>query len=174
MIIDGISLLPFSPRVLPRSLRLLLILSDGTYDDARVLGNVPARVTDVSSFTRDAAACMMAISVDYALFVLSRFLEQVELQEARLGKGPETQWLVIKNTAILSAHNVLVSGLTIAVALGGLSFLPISFLSTIGMTMSCGACSAVIVSLTLQPILLYIFYDFFARPESCSSSKKRS
>lgn len=130
--------------------------------------------TDVSSFAPEmAAACMMAISIDYALFILSRFVEQCGMQHAKFGRSADTEWLIIKNTTVLSAHNILISGLTIAVALGGLSFLPISFLSTIGMTMSCGAVSAVFVSMSLMPSLLFVFFGFFSRCDDFTRLVKR-
>ncbi|ORC85615.1 uncharacterized protein TM35_000342270 [Trypanosoma theileri] len=120
---------------------------------------------EVSSFAPELAlGVVAAVSVDYSLFILTRFCEQVLQQELLLGCSEETEWVVVKNTAVLSAHNILVSGLTIAVAVGSLSFLPIDFLSTIGITMSIGVVCAVFLSLTIQPALLLTFYDFFAHP----------
>ena len=126
---------------------------------------------DVSSFAPEmSAAVMMAISIDYCLFMLSRFREQVEMRaQGTALLSDELRWTVVKNTAILTAHNVLISGLTIAVALGGLAFLPISFISTIGIGMSIGAVSAVFVAMTLMPSLLLIFFDFFAVAATCNN-----
>ncbi|KEG14668.1 MmpL efflux pump [Trypanosoma grayi] len=120
---------------------------------------------DVSSFAPELTlGVTAAICVDYSLFILTRFREQVRQQEFLHGRSAETEWIVVRNTARLSAHNIVVSGFTIAVAVGSLSFLPVAFLSTIGLTMSVAVICAVLVSLTAQPALLLLFYNFFARP----------
>jgi uncharacterized membrane protein YdfJ with MMPL/SSD domain len=126
--------------------------------------------TTVSSFAPEmAAACMMAITIDYSLFILSRFVDQCEMQHAKFGESEETEWLIIRNVTLLSSHNILISGLTIAVALGGLAFLPITFLSTIGLTMSVGAVSAVCVSMSLMPSILFVFFRYFSTSSDCSA-----
>ena len=123
--------------------------------------------TTVTSFAPElSAAVMIAITIDYSLFILSRFHEQRRIQARVFGaENADCQWHVVYMTTKLSAHNILISGLTIAASLGGLSLLPVGFISTVGMAFGIGACLAVFVSLTLQPAMLLAFYPFWVRPE---------
>ena len=122
-----------------------------------------SRMTKVSSFAPEMAApVIVALSVDYCLFMLSRFAEQVLLWRVERIRTDESKWKTVLKTAKLTAHNVLLSGITIAVALGGLALLPVSLIATIGIGMSIGAVSAVVVAMTLMPSLLLVFFDFFA------------
>lgn len=115
-----------------------------------------------SSFAPEmASAVMVAISIDYSLFILSRFRELSQIY--RLGEDTAAgRFEVVKETTRRSAHNILVSGLTISVALGGLALLPSVFVNTIGICFFVGAITAVFVSLTLMPSMLLVFFDFFS------------
>ncbi|RNF05524.1 MmpL efflux pump [Trypanosoma rangeli] len=120
---------------------------------------------EVSSFAPElTVGVVAALSIDYSLFILTRFREQVRLQEILLGRSPRVEWVVVKNTAILSFDNIFVSGLAVAISVGSLSFMPVTFLSTVGLTMCITVVCAVFVSLTLQPALLLVFCDFFGHP----------
>jgi uncharacterized membrane protein YdfJ with MMPL/SSD domain len=132
-------------------------------------------LVDVSSFAPQmASACMLAISIDYSLFILSRFKEQAKLQEAKTPElGDEEKWLVVFTTAKLSAHNIVVSGVTIAVALGGLVIIPVKFVGTIGYVFFISALCAVVVSLTLQPAILMVLFNFFRNEPELSDTFKR-
>ncbi|RNF25992.1 MmpL efflux pump [Trypanosoma conorhini] len=120
---------------------------------------------EVSSFAPELTlGVVAALSIDYSLFILTRFREQVLLQELLLGRSPQTEWVVVRNTATLTADNICVSGLTVALSVGSLLFVPVTFLSTLGLTMCVTVVCAIFVSLTLQPALLLVFYDFFGHP----------
>ncbi|EKF32680.1 hypothetical protein MOQ_003464, partial [Trypanosoma cruzi marinkellei] len=120
---------------------------------------------EVSSFAPEMTlGVVAALSIDYSLFILTRFREQVTIQELLLGRNPKTELVVAKNTATMSADIICVSGIAVSLAGGSLAFLPILFLSTIGLTMFIAVLCAVFVSLTVQPALLLIFYDFFGHP----------
>jgi uncharacterized membrane protein YdfJ with MMPL/SSD domain len=177
-IIDAISM-PLAFAALAyclRSLRLLIMPACTLPSTVLLAFSIMYPVStmlEVSSFAPEmSAAVMTAISIDYCLFMLSRFSEQVEIHTQGVarkeGLSDELKWRVVRNTAVLTAHNVMISGLTIAVALGGLAFLPVSILSTIGIGLSTGAVSAVFVAMTLMPALLLVFFDFFAVPTTCS------
>ncbi|EAN91297.1 MmpL efflux pump [Trypanosoma cruzi] len=120
---------------------------------------------EVSSFAPEMTlGVVAALSIDYSLFILTRFREQVTIQELLLGRNPKAELEVVKNTATMSADIICVSGIAVSLAVGILALLPVLFLSTIGLTMSITVLCAVFVSLTVQPALLLIFYDFFGHP----------
>ncbi|ESL09225.1 hypothetical protein TRSC58_03058 [Trypanosoma rangeli SC58] len=124
-----------------------------------------SRVLEVSSLAPElTVGVVAALSIDYSLFILTRFQEQVLMQELLFRRSPRVEWVVVQNTARLSFDNISVSGLTVAIALGSLSFMPVTFLSTVGLTMCIAVVCAVFVSITLQPALLLVFFDFFGHP----------
>lgn len=119
----------------------------------------------ISSFAPEmASATVMAITIDYSLFILSRFRELAPRYELLHGSdGPYVRYLVCFETAKRSAHNIVVSGMTVAVALGGLVLMSVKFIGTIGYVFFVACVCAVIISLTLMPSILLIFYVFFRK-----------
>ncbi|GAA3875209.1 MMPL family transporter [Leifsonia kafniensis] len=88
----------------------------------------------------------LAVGIDYALFIISRHQEQLkaglELRESA-------------SRAVATAGSaVIFAGLTVMIALIGLSVAGIPFLTTMGIAAAVGVMIAVIVSLTLIPALL--------------------
>lgn len=137
-------------------------------------------VMSMSSFAPEmAASVIVALSIDYSLFIGSRFREQAALHavlhassvesdendEARAYRREAAQWQAVKATTTLCATNILVSGLTIAAALGGLATVDVSFMQSIGLAYCIAAVCSVFVSLTLLPSLLLVFYSFFDQPD---------
>lgn len=125
---------------------------------------------EMSAFAPElAAATMVAISLDYVLFVMSRFKDLCVRYEAKFAADPslfdsedDMRYRVVMDTTKLSAHNIVVSGFTIAVSLGSIVFLKgAAFISSIGYAFFVGALVAVLISLTLMPSVILVGYGFF-------------
>ncbi|MEO6309610.1 MAG: MMPL family transporter, partial [Leifsonia sp.] len=88
----------------------------------------------------------LAVGIDYALFIISRHQDQL-----RDGLTPEES----TGRAVATAGSaVIFAGLTVMIALVGLSVAGIPVLSTMGIAAAVGVLVAVLISLTLIPALL--------------------
>lgn len=108
-----------------------------------------ASVTDISSTTPVLAVMIgLAVSIDYALFIVSRAREyladDVDPAEAA-GRATAT-----------AGGAVVFAGITVIVALCGLSVARISFLTTMGLASAAMVAVAVLVALTVVPALIGI------------------
>ncbi|MFC3690439.1 MMPL family transporter [Aquipuribacter hungaricus] len=91
----------------------------------------------------------IAVGIDYALFVLARHREQ--LAE---GLDPEES----TGRAVATAGSAVVfAGLTVMIALAGLSVAGIPFLTVMGITAALAVAVAVVVALTLLPAIMGAF-----------------
>ncbi|MET0734495.1 MAG: MMPL family transporter [Microbacterium sp.] len=88
----------------------------------------------------------LAVGIDYALFIVARHQDQV-----RAGMEPEESVARATGTA---GSAVVFAGITVLIALIGLSFANIPFLTTMGIAASVAVAIAVAVSITLTPALL--------------------
>jgi RND superfamily putative drug exporter len=102
---------------------------------------------DLSSTTPILAAMLgLAVGIDYALFIITRYR-----QELRRGAdvGPAI------STAVGTAGSAVVTaGLTVVIALAGLSIVGIPFLTQMGVAAAATIVVAVLVALTLVPAVL--------------------
>jgi RND superfamily putative drug exporter len=108
-----------------------------------------ARLTDVSQYATELVALIgLGVGVDYSLFIVSRFREE-------LGRGahPQDALAVAMST---SGRSVVFSGLTVAIGLCGLLFYQGSFLATMGLGGTFAVAAAVLFAFTLLPALLAI------------------
>ena len=105
----------------------------------------------------------LAVGIDYALFIISRHQDQL-----RDGLTPEESTARAVATA---GSAVIFAGLTVMIALVGLSVAGIPFLSTMGIAAAVGVLVAVLISLTLIPALLGFAGDRL-RPKPATSTKK--
>ena len=96
----------------------------------------------------------IAMSIDYSLFLLSRFREEIER-----GRSP---FRAVELMMSAAGHTVLVSGTTIALCFAGLATFPIAMLRTMGIGAGATAAVSVIVNLTLTPTFLLTFPRFFS------------
>jgi RND superfamily putative drug exporter len=110
-------------------------------------------ITTLSGFltlssTTPALASMLglAVGIDYALFVMSRFKHEVTT-----GKDHEEAAGIATGTA---GSAVIFAGLTVIIALAGLSLVGISFLTQMGLAAAGTVAVAVLIALTLLPALL--------------------
>jgi RND superfamily putative drug exporter len=113
-----------------------------------VLGiTVATGFTDLSSTTPILAAMLgLAVGIDYALFIVSRFR-----QELRRGADVGTAVATAVGTA---GSAVVTAGLTVVIVLTGLFVAGIPFLTQMGLAAAATIVVAVLVALTLVPAAL--------------------
>ncbi|MEX5716792.1 MMPL family transporter [Geodermatophilus maliterrae] len=113
-----------------------------------VLGiTIATGFTDLSSTTPTLAAMLgLAVGIDYALFIVTRFG-----QELRRGADVGTAVAVATGTA---GSAVVTAGLTVVIALVGLSVVGIPFLTQMGVAAAATIVVAVLIALTLVPAVL--------------------
>ncbi|GIF04075.1 MMPL family transporter [Actinoplanes siamensis] len=88
----------------------------------------------------------LAVGIDYALFIVTRFRH-----ELRAGKDVESAAAYAVGTA---GSAVVTAGLTVVIALAGLSVVGIPFLTEMGLAASATVVVAVLVAITLVPAIL--------------------
>ena len=88
----------------------------------------------------------LAVGIDYALFIVARHQDQV-----RAGVDPEESAARATGTA---GSAVVFAGITVLIALIGLGFAGIPFLTTMGIAAAVAVAIAVVVAVTLTPALL--------------------
>lgn len=88
----------------------------------------------------------LAVGIDYALFIVARHQDQV-----RAGVEPEESAARATGTA---GSAVVFAGVTVLIALVGLGFAGIPFLTTMGIAAAVAVAIAVVVAVTLTPALL--------------------
>jgi len=104
----------------------------------------------LSSTTRTLALMLgLAVGIDYALFIVSRYRE-----ERIRGKAPQEAAALAAGTA---GSAVVFAGLTVVIALAGLSVVGIPLLTKMGLSAAGAVVVAVLVALTLIPALLGFF-----------------
>jgi trehalose monomycolate/heme transporter len=105
-------------------------------------------VTDVSVFAINIITLMgMGLAIDYALFVVNRFREELA---ARPGDGRTGVSEAVVTTVATAGRTILFSGLTVAAALASLLIFPQGFLRS----MSLGGIAAVLVAMTAALTIL--------------------
>jgi len=88
----------------------------------------------------------LAVGIDYALFIISRHQDQI-----RSGMPPEESAARATGTA---GSAVVFAGVTVLIALIGLAFANIPFLTTMGIAAAVAVAIAVMVAVTLTPAFL--------------------
>ncbi|WP_406463899.1 MMPL family transporter [Streptomyces sp. NBC_01622] len=102
---------------------------------------------DLSSAATTLALMLgLAVSIDYALFIVSRYRSEI-----RDGHEPEEAAGRALGTA---GSAVVFAGLTVVIALVGLSIIGISMLTTMGLGAAFSVVVAVLIALTLLPAML--------------------
>ena len=109
--------------------------------------NVATKLTDVSVFAINIVTLLgLGLAIDYALFVVSRFRE-----ELAAGYSAEDS---VSRTMATAGRTVAISGLTVAVALGALLLFPMNFLQSMGLGGIAAVLVAMVAALTTLPALL--------------------
>ena len=149
-----------------RSLRLVVLpivsIAMGTFVSFLVMLPI-AKATIVSIVAPNLMMCITtAMSIDYSLFLLSRYRE-----EMKLGVPPPGVLPVVLNTA---GRTIAVSTLTLIASCMGILLLPLDLLRSLGISCIVTVFVTMAVNLTLSPALLIAFEGFFSRalrPVSC-------
>jgi RND superfamily putative drug exporter len=111
--------------------------------------NVMTRLGDVSIFAVNIVTMLgLGLAIDYALFVVSRFREE-------LHAGADVEAAVVR-TMSTAGRTVAISGLTVAVALGALLIFPMNFLRSMGLGGIAAVVVAMVAALTTLPALLSV------------------
>ncbi|MGW9268408.1 efflux RND transporter permease subunit [Microbacterium sp. NPDC055599] len=108
----------------------------------------------------------LAVGIDYALFIVARHQDQV-----RDGVDPEESTARAVGTA---GSAVVFAGVTVLIALIGLGFAGIPFLTTMGIAASVAVAVAVAIAVTLTPALLgFLGHRVAGRPKKPRAKTSR-
>ncbi|GAA5045431.1 MMPL family transporter [Nocardia callitridis] len=115
-------------------------------------------VTSIPSFTTFLASMIgIALSIDYALFIVSRYKHERAVLDSPAQAAA---------TAIGTAGSAVVfAGLTVIIALAGLSIVGVRFLTFMGLGGVIAAAFAVLTAITLMPAILGAFGRFLFTPK---------
>ncbi len=106
-------------------------------------------VVDVSIFALNLITGLgLGLSIDYSLFLVSRFREELE----RVGPGPEA----VRRTLMTAGRTVLYSALTVAGAGLALLVFPLRFLYSMGIGVTIVALIAAAISLIVLPAIFAV------------------
>eukprot|EP00516_Mucochytrium_quahogii_P007609 CAMPEP_0203750330 /NCGR_PEP_ID=MMETSP0098-20131031/4572_1 /ASSEMBLY_ACC=CAM_ASM_000208 /TAXON_ID=96639 /ORGANISM=" , Strain NY0313808BC1" /LENGTH=891 /DNA_ID=CAMNT_0050639563 /DNA_START=106 /DNA_END=2781 /DNA_ORIENTATION=- len=105
----------------------------------------------------------LALSVDYSLFLLRRFRDEI--------KRGSTPSCAIYMTMYRAGHVVFMSSVTIILVMLGFLIIPSDTIRMDGCSCAVGITMCMIVSLTLIPALLYSFPVFFSTFHQCTASQ---
>eukprot|EP01006_Ploeotia_vitrea_P052094 TRINITY_DN67651_c4_g1_i2.p1 TRINITY_DN67651_c4_g1~~TRINITY_DN67651_c4_g1_i2.p1 ORF type:complete len:885 (-),score=13.74 TRINITY_DN67651_c4_g1_i2:623-3025(-) len=98
---------------------------------------------------------LIAMSIDYSLFLLTRFREEL------LSRQPVN--VCCQRMVCTAGHTIIVSGFTLVCCFLGLLFFPLDMLQSMGL--GCAVCVglALAVNITLTPAMLMTFPNFFGK-----------
>ena len=109
-------------------------------------------VTDVSIFSINVITLLgMGLAIDYALFVVSRFREELALAP---DDSRESVRAAVVRTMTTAGRTVLFSGLIVAASLASLLLFPQNFLRSMGYGGMAAVLVAMVAALTVLPALL--------------------
>lgn len=110
-----------------------------------ILMRFVARHIQITQFTPSIMTSLtLGMGIDYTLFLLSRYLEDVSDKQN-----------AIQRMIYYGGHVLLLSGLTLMCTFLGLCFLPLAMLKSVGIGAAIAIGSALFVNLTLVPALLH-------------------
>jgi RND superfamily putative drug exporter len=111
-----------------------------------------AEFTDVSIFAVNVVTIIgLGLAIDYGLFMVSRFREELRRLGGRADGGVED---ALARTMATAGRTVAVSGVTVAISLAGLLIFPQVFLRSMGFGGMSAVLIAMLAALTLLPALL--------------------
>ncbi|PJJ56217.1 RND superfamily putative drug exporter [Mumia flava] len=109
-------------------------------------------VTDVSVFAINVITLLgLGLAIDYALFVVSRFREELAART-----GDDAVAGAVRTTIVTAGRTVLVSGLTVALAMSSLLIFPQTFLRSMAYGGMAAVLVAMVAALTLLPATLML------------------
>ena len=108
--------------------------------------------TEVSVFSVNVISLLgIGLAIDYALFVISRFREELALLPV---DDPDAASTAIRRTMTTAGRTVLFSGLTVAAAMSSLLIFPQAFLKSMGYGGMAAVLVAMLAALTVLPATL--------------------
>jgi len=108
--------------------------------------------TEVSIFSVNVISLLgIGLAIDYALFVVSRFREELALLPA---DDPDAAATAVRRTMSTAGRTVLFSGLTVAAAMSSLLIFPQAFLKSMGYGGMAAVLVAMVAALTVLPATL--------------------
>lgn len=105
---------------------------------------------------------LIAMAIDYALFILTRYTEGLE-------KGATVEQAVVEAMET-AGMTITISGVTLQLSFLALLFFPITVISSLGLGCALALVITLVVNLTLVPALILTFPGFFGVTESCFTS----
>merc|ERR1719361_1175943 len=108
----------------------------------------------------------IAMSIDYSLFLLSRYREEIERNgESGMSKEQmiEVSRDAIRQTTRWSGKVIALSGTILSLTYFGLLFYPMEVLQSVGLGAGLAIVCTILVNLTLTPALMLIFPYFFSQ-----------
>jgi uncharacterized membrane protein YdfJ with MMPL/SSD domain len=119
---------------------------------ALALVRVITTFTEVSVFSVNVISLLgIGLAIDYALFVISRFREELALLP---DDEPDASATAIRRTMATAGRTVLFSGLTVAAAMSSLLIFPQGFLKSMGYGGLAAVLVAMLAALTVLPATL--------------------
>ena len=119
---------------------------------ALALVRVITNFTEVSIFSVNVISLLgIGLAIDYALFVISRFREELALLPE---DDPDASATAIRRTMSTAGRTVLFSGLTVAAAMSSLLIFPQAFLKSMGYGGMAAVLVAMLAALTVLPATL--------------------
>jgi putative drug exporter of the RND superfamily len=117
--------------------------------------------TEIPSFTTFLMSMIgIALSIDYALFIVSRYKH-----ESHSASSKEERAEAAGRALGTAGSAVVFAGLTVIIALSGLAIVGFRFLTLMGLGAALAAAFAVFVALTLMPALLGMFGRVLFKPK---------
>ncbi|WP_433702849.1 MMPL family transporter [Prescottella equi] len=108
-----------------------------------------AGVTEVSSFALNVASLIgLGLAIDYGLFIVSRFREELATGSARADAA--------RRTVLTAGRTVMFSGLLLVCAFAGMLVFPQAVIRSLGFGAIAAVTGAAVLSLTVLPALLAI------------------
>ncbi len=95
----------------------------------------------------------MGLAIDYALFIVSRFREELALYA---DDDPDATKAAMKTTMLTAGRTVLFSGFTVAVSMSALLVFPQNFLRSLGYGGIAAVLVGVVTALTILPAVLLL------------------
>lgn len=134
--------------LMPTLIGMIAVL--GAFAVVRIM----TQFTDVSVFAINIITLLgMGLAIDYALFIVSRFREELAFQ-------PDTSRVSVRaalaTTMATAGRTVLFSGLIVAASLASLILFPQTFLTSMGFGGVAAVLVAVVAALTILPAILAI------------------
>ncbi|GAB2853097.1 MMPL family transporter [Actinoallomurus bryophytorum] len=103
--------------------------------------------TDVSTFAINVVTMLgLGLAIDYALFIVTRYREEL--------RRTDSEQEALARTMATAGRTVAFSGITVAIALGGLLFFPQMFLRSMGLGGMAVVLVDMLAALTVLPALL--------------------